>query len=177
MAPSSRKAAAMLELESALVILVPEAEALVGPFRDLHDAGAALGVPAHITVLYPFKPPEEINEAVLDRLRHLFFRFEPFDFVLTTIRRFPGEALYLVPKPEEPFGRLTRAAWKDRAGRDRRRRRPCSAPIPGILRRRHPPQEHSHGLLPGRLPLLYLGRAARICARQSSTVLTCPTPI
>jgi hypothetical protein len=83
----SHAMALMLALESALVILVPEAEALVGSFRDLHDAGAAVGVPAHITVLYPFKPPDEIDEAVLERLCHLFSRFEPFNFALTTIRR------------------------------------------------------------------------------------------
>jgi 2'-5' RNA ligase len=100
--------ALMVALESA----VPEAEALVGSFRDLHDEGAAVGVPAHKTVLYPFKPPDEIDEAVLERLRHLFSRFEPFNFALTTIRRFSGEALYLAPEPEEPFRRLTLTAWK-----------------------------------------------------------------
>ena len=70
----------MLALESALVILVPEAEALVGSFRDLHDAGAAVGVPAHITVLYPFKPPDEIDEAVLERLRHLILAVRAIQF-------------------------------------------------------------------------------------------------
>jgi 2'-5' RNA ligase len=102
----------MLALESALVILVSEAEPLVGSFRDLYDAGAAMGVPAHFTVLYPFKPPDEINETVLDRLRHVFSRFEQFDFALTTIHRFSGETLYLAPEPDEPFRRLTLAAWK-----------------------------------------------------------------
>jgi hypothetical protein len=41
--------------ESALV--VPEAEPLVKPFRDRYDPSAAAGVPAHITLLYPFKQP------------------------------------------------------------------------------------------------------------------------
>lgn len=44
----------MIVLESALVVLVPEAEALVKSFRDRHDPSAAAGVPAHITLLYPF---------------------------------------------------------------------------------------------------------------------------
>ena len=38
----------------------------------------------------------------------------------------------------------------DRAGDRRRCRRPCRAPLPRILRRHHPQQEHPHGLLPGR---------------------------
>jgi hypothetical protein len=58
-----------LELESTLVVVVPEAEALVGSFRDLYDPIAAAGVPAHITVLYPFKSPEEVNETVMGDLR------------------------------------------------------------------------------------------------------------
>jgi hypothetical protein len=40
--------------ESALVVLVPEAEAATKPFRDQYDPAAAAGVPAHITLLYPF---------------------------------------------------------------------------------------------------------------------------
>ena len=47
--------------ESALVILVPEAEPLVRPFRHRFDPSAALGVPAHITLLYPFIAPEQMK--------------------------------------------------------------------------------------------------------------------
>ena len=47
----------MSSSESALVVLVPEAEGVVKPFRDLHDPSAAAGMPAHITLLYPFKHP------------------------------------------------------------------------------------------------------------------------
>ena len=60
----------MPSIESALVVLVPEAEALVKPFRDRYDPSAAVGVPAHITLLYPFKPPDEVDGAVLDKLCH-----------------------------------------------------------------------------------------------------------
>jgi hypothetical protein len=48
----------MSPIESALVVLVPEAEVLVKPFRDRFDPLAAAGVPAHITLLYPFKHPD-----------------------------------------------------------------------------------------------------------------------
>ena len=101
----------MPSIESALVVLVPEAEALVKPFRDRYDPSAALGVPAHITLLYPFKPPDEIGDAVLDELRRDFARFAPFRFTLAQIRRFPTEVLYLAPEPDEPFRRLTSAIW------------------------------------------------------------------
>jgi 2'-5' RNA ligase len=101
----------MAFIESALVVLVPEAEALVKPFRDRYDPSAAVGVPAHITLLYPFKPPDEVGGAVLDNLRHGFARFAPFRFSLGSIRRFPSEVLYLVPEPDEPFRQLTLAIW------------------------------------------------------------------
>ena len=101
----------MSSTESALVVLVPEAEALVKPFRDRYDPSAAVGMPAHITLLYPFKPPDEVGDAVLDNLRHGFARFAPFRFALAAIRRFPAEVLYLAPEPDEPFRRLTLAIW------------------------------------------------------------------
>jgi 2'-5' RNA ligase len=96
---------------SALVVLVPEAEASVKPFRDRYDPSAAAGMPAHITLLYPFKPPDEVDEAVLDSLRHCFRRFAPIHFSLSSIRRFSVEVLYLAPEPDEPFRQLTLAIW------------------------------------------------------------------
>jgi len=58
--------------ESALVVLVPEAEAVVKPFRDQYDPSAAAGMPAHITLLYPFQVPDEVDQMTLDRLRDCF---------------------------------------------------------------------------------------------------------
>jgi hypothetical protein len=99
----------ILRLETALVVLVPKAESLVKPFRDRHDPSAAAGMPARITLLYPFKPPGDISAAVLGELRLCFAGFRQFDFSLTAIRQFAGGVLYLAPKPDEPFRRLTLA--------------------------------------------------------------------
>ena len=99
-------------MESTLVILVPEAEGLVQPFRDRYDPSAKVGMPAHIILLYPFKSPDEIDAMVLDTLRHCFVRFPPFNFSLRTINQFTGETLYLVPEPEHPFRELTLAIWR-----------------------------------------------------------------
>jgi len=100
--------------ESGLVVLAPPAEPLVKPYRDKHDPAAALGVPAHLTVLYPFHPPS-LPPALSARLAALFAELEPFDYALTELRRFPG-VLYLAPRPEAPFRLLTRrvaAAFPD----------------------------------------------------------------
>jgi 2'-5' RNA ligase len=96
--------------ESALVVLVPEAEALVKPFREAHDPSAAAGVPAHITTLYPFKAPETIDAAVIEGVQARFARLAPFEFRLHAIRRFPG-VLYLAPENPGPFRALTRTVW------------------------------------------------------------------
>jgi 2'-5' RNA ligase len=101
----------MSEIESALMVVVPEAEPLVKPFRDRYDPSAAAGVPAHITLLYPFKHPDEIDRVVLDDLGRSFRRCAPFGFSLALIRRFPDAVLYLAPEPDEPFRALTQAIW------------------------------------------------------------------
>ena len=97
--------------ESALVVLVPTAETLVKPFRDRYDPSAAAGMPAHVTLLYPFKRRDESSDGLLNELRHHLARFAPFTFSLRDTRRFPG-ALYLAPEPAEPFRELTLAIWR-----------------------------------------------------------------
>lgn len=101
----------MPKTESALVILVPEAEPLVRPFRERIDPSAALGVAAHITLLYPFVAPESIGADVLETVAQCFRGFSPIAFSLTEVRRFPAETLYLAPEPDEPFRQLTMAIW------------------------------------------------------------------
>jgi 2'-5' RNA ligase len=99
-----------MSAESALVVLVPEAEAVAKPFRDRYDPSAAAGMPAHITLLYPFKAPDEVDDMTLGKLRDGFARFEPIRFALSAIRRFP-EMLYLAPQPDDPFRQLTLTIW------------------------------------------------------------------
>jgi 2'-5' RNA ligase superfamily len=101
----------MPKSESALVILVPEAESLVQSFRDRFDPSAALGVPAHITLLYPFIEPERIGADTLEAIAACFRGFSPIAFSLTEIRRLAAETLYLAPAPDEPFRKLTMAIW------------------------------------------------------------------
>ncbi len=94
--------------ESALIIPVAAVEPVVAGLRERFDPSAARGMPAHITVLYPFLPPGDVDGAVLDELRRLFAGVAPVPFGLTATGRFPG-VLYLAPHPEEPFARFTAA--------------------------------------------------------------------
>ena len=78
-----------MTIESALIIAVPEAEPLVKALRDQFDWSAAQGVPAHITIDYPFIPPDQITPEVLADLREFFAQFAAFEFTLPETRHFP----------------------------------------------------------------------------------------
>jgi hypothetical protein len=96
--------------ESALIIAVPEAEPLVKALRERFDWSAAQGVPAHITILYPFIPPDKITSEILADLQEFFAQFAAFEFTLPETRHFPS-VLYLAPSPTEPFKALTQAVF------------------------------------------------------------------
>jgi hypothetical protein len=78
------------EPQSALVVLVPAAEELVARFRATHDPAAAAGVPAHITTLFPFRTPAQIDVLTIEQLKACFCAYAPFDFGLLEIKSFPG---------------------------------------------------------------------------------------
>ena len=90
---------------TALIVAVPEAEALVGEWRAKHDWSAQHGVPAHITVLFPFVPAEEVDAQLLGDLRDLFASQSAFTYRLPRVDRFP-EVAWLTPEPPEPFTHL-----------------------------------------------------------------------
>lgn len=92
--------------ETALVITVSEAEPLVSEWRAQHDWSAQRGVPAHITLLYPFAPTERVDDELLSRLRGLFGSEAAIAFELPRVARFP-EVAWLAPEPSEPFKILT----------------------------------------------------------------------
>ena len=98
--------------QTGLVIVVPEAEARFGALRRKFDPQASLGVPAHITILFPFMAPELIDSTVRRRLSILFKRFSPFRCVLTRVERFPA-TVYLAPAFAEPFTDLTTAVARE----------------------------------------------------------------
>jgi 2'-5' RNA ligase len=97
----------MSPLESVLLIEVPETESLVGSWRERFDSSAADGVPAHITLLYPMGPPEEMTEEVRRDIGALFEGVRPFRFRLERPGRFP-DVLFLAPEPDAPFRELIR---------------------------------------------------------------------
>jgi hypothetical protein len=92
---------------TALIVEVPEAEAVVGAHRLRLDPQAARGVPAHITVLFPFLPPALIDDRVHAELAELCARVRPFDFVLDRTAWFGQDVLWLGPADPLPFRAAT----------------------------------------------------------------------
>jgi 2'-5' RNA ligase len=90
---------------SALIVTVPEAEPLVHAWRMRYD-NASLGVPAHVTLLFPFVPTAQVGDALLKELGELFRAQASFSFSLPRAARFP-EVIWLAPEPADPFRKLT----------------------------------------------------------------------
>ncbi len=94
--------------QSALIIPVPEAEPLVSDLRNRFDPSASAGVPAHITINYPFLQNAADDPGVVSLLASRFSDHRSFSYSLTHVERFPG-IVYLVPSPDHPFFELIQA--------------------------------------------------------------------
>jgi 2'-5' RNA ligase len=107
--PPGRQNGRVQPTQSALIIGIPEAEPAVGDLRARYDTAATWGVPAHITLLYPFVRPASIDVEVLSLLQDLIWTIPRFDIVLTRIGWFGDKVLWLGPDPDEPLRVLTTA--------------------------------------------------------------------
>jgi 2'-5' RNA ligase len=85
-----------------LVVLVPPAEELVGSYRQRFDPSAEAGMPAHITINYPFQPSGLDQPGFEWSLQTLFAAFPAFEMRLARVERFP-DVLYLAPQPVRRF--------------------------------------------------------------------------
>ncbi len=82
---------------------------MVSRHRARLDSAAALGVPAHVTVLYPFVPPGAITAGTLELLAAAVASVGEFDCQFPATAWFGPDVLWLAPRPDEPFRALTRA--------------------------------------------------------------------
>lgn len=94
--------------ETGLLIVVPQAEHVIGAHRLDHDPAASRGVPAHVTLLYPFAPADEVG-TLEEGLAELFAGMKPFDSSFSEFARFGDEVLYLAPDNPERYSAMTDA--------------------------------------------------------------------
>jgi len=95
------------DLRTALIAEIPAAERVAGRYRARLDPSAALGVPAHVTVLVPFVPVSKLGTAELDRLSALFAAVPVFDVRLDHTDWFGTSVLWVGPQNPAPFRDLT----------------------------------------------------------------------
>jgi 2'-5' RNA ligase len=89
----------------AIIVPVPEAAAVVDGWRERTcNAKSSVGVPPHITLLFPLVAP--ITDELISGLAEVFAPVAQFALELRELRRFPG-VLYLAPEPAAPFEELT----------------------------------------------------------------------
>lgn len=100
-------------VETGLILPVPAFEPFIRHHRTFNPAVSPEGVPAHLTLLYPFLPPQGCKEAHAE-VAAFFSRVEPFEFELTDVGWFDERVVFLAPGDASPFVALTEqliAAW------------------------------------------------------------------
>jgi 2'-5' RNA ligase len=97
--------------ETAIICRVPEAERHIARYRERFDPSARRNVPAHVTILYPFMPPDDVDDGVLAELASIASAVRCFEYRLVETRRFPV-SLYLAPQPDDSFAALTAAVFR-----------------------------------------------------------------
>jgi 2'-5' RNA ligase len=97
--------------QTAVIAAVPAVEPLVGRHRRTLDVAAAWGVPAHVTVLYPFVDPAAVDEYLVATLAAAVRSVAAFDCRFARTAWFGDDVVYLEPEPAQPFRDLTAAVW------------------------------------------------------------------
>lgn len=98
----------MLPPTSAVVVLLPELDALVHPFRLRMDPATVQGVGAHLTVLYPFLAPADLTAEAHQTLARIAAAQAAFPCTLTGPSLHEG-LLFLAPEPAAPVRQLRRS--------------------------------------------------------------------
>jgi 2'-5' RNA ligase len=101
--------------QTGLVLLVPDLDRLVGRWRELYDPVTAYGMPAHVTILYPWKPAATITTSDRTALAELARLLPAVELSFARFGRF-DETLWLDPQPADPIRRLIDAVvarWPD----------------------------------------------------------------
>lgn len=96
-------------LRSTVIVHVPEAAPAVDRWREeTCNDKPSIGVPAHITLAFPFAPAAKLDQLMIAALAEVVGEMSPFPYTLRRAARFPT-TLYLEPEPASSFIRLTEA--------------------------------------------------------------------
>ena len=89
-------------VETALLLTVPAADPVVGRHRSRLDRAARVGVPAHVTIVYPFVPFGSLRTTDLATLTGLARSVEAFTLAFERVGWFGEQVVHLEPTPAAP---------------------------------------------------------------------------
>lgn len=95
----------MTDGETGLILRVPDAEHLVRQWQVPGRPTRTAGIPAHVTVLYPWLPIQKCTPDERADLSKIAAATEPFDITFTNVGLF-RDVLWLDPQPAEPIRQL-----------------------------------------------------------------------
>jgi hypothetical protein len=98
-------------METAIVVPVEGAELLLSTAATALDFDRPPGMPAHVTLLYPFVDAERLVVGHAYEAQRALSGVQPFECSFSSIGRFddPPVAIYLEPKPVEQFSAMIEA--------------------------------------------------------------------
>jgi hypothetical protein len=98
-------------VQTAIIVRVSEAEEVVEEWLRSYTSAGADGMPAHITLLYPFADTSRYVAGMGKLVDQALNGTGPIPFSLTSAEYFKGtpNTLYLAPDPAAPFVAMTKA--------------------------------------------------------------------
>jgi 2'-5' RNA ligase len=97
-----------IEEKSAIVIPFLEVDDVVDTWRRVLDPAQVRGIPAHVTLLFPFVHPTDLSTDVLNDLGAHFSKASSFNVAFDSTAWFEDRVVYLEPKPEQQFRTMTK---------------------------------------------------------------------
>jgi len=99
-----------VELQSALTLFLTGNPELEAAHFELYPERGEENIPLSVTLLYPFAPPDEVEQH-LPAPREFFAVRPPLEFSLVRLAEFPGAGIYAVPEPDDELRATMRALW------------------------------------------------------------------
>lgn len=96
-------------IETTLLLAVPVADPLVARHRNHLDLAAQDGIPAHVTVIYPFTPLGELSATEHFLLEELFLGHPSFELTGTRTAWLGDSVMCVAVDDPEPVRRLIRS--------------------------------------------------------------------
>lgn len=96
-----------LAVESAVVVEVAEVGRVVDAHRRVLDPSAARGLPAHVTLLYPFIPPAQLDANAFSAIERALSGLGGFEVLFQRPAWFGEQVLWLAPEPDNAFRLMT----------------------------------------------------------------------